>query len=227
MQANVDNGSFIENFDDMIVASSPTKVESSFDLTIKSLSDLTVASPIGLTVESPIDLTHTDDEYTAEVENTHMDNSKTFIDKDITVVNDTLLNCLPNNECISASWMDDVQLGPLTPSSHPLSPDPCTEFADSLLSLEKDHHDYYQHSVEITDIDRFFNEAYSEQHHHNANVEQNDVLRILHKNFPNYKVSTLVDKTVLSSCDIVEHSHYHIVVLHIIRYFFLMCMYSG
>ena len=221
MQAKVDTGSFIENFDDMIVASSPTKVESSFDLAIKSLSDLTFKSPIGLTVESPIDLTNTDDEYTVGFENTHMDIAETFNDKDITVGNDTLPNCLPNNECISASWMDEVQLGPLAPSSHPSSPDPRKEFADSLISLEEDHHDYYQHSVEITDIHRSFNEVYSEQHHHNANVEQNDVLRILRENFPNYMVSTLVDKTVLYSCDIAEHSHYHIVVLHIIRQIYI------
>ena len=215
MQAKVDTGSFIENFDDMIVASSPTKVESSFDLAIKSLSDLTFKSPIGLTVESPIDLTNTDDEYTAGFENTHMDITETFIDKDITVGNDTLLNCF------SDSWVDEVQLRPLAPSSHPSSLDPREEFADSLLSLEEDHHDYYQHTVEITDIHRSFNEVYSEQHHHNANVEQNDVLRILRENFPNYMVSTLVYKTVLYSCDIAEHRHDHIVILNIIRQIYI------
>ena len=105
MQAKVDNGSFIENFDDMIVASSPTKVESSFNLAIKSLSDLTFKSPIGLTVESPTDhtevspfnLTPTDDECTVGFENTHMDITETLLDKDTTVGNDTLLNCLPDN----------------------------------------------------------------------------------------------------------------------------------
>ena len=105
MQAEVDYGFFIENFDDMIMASSPMTVESSFNLTVESPIGLTVKSPIDLTVESPtdhtevsrFDLTPTDDKCTVGFENTHMDITETLIDKDITVGNDTLLNCLPDN----------------------------------------------------------------------------------------------------------------------------------
>ena len=102
----MDYGSFIENFDDMIMASSPTTVESSFNLnveypiglTVKSPIDLAVESPTDHTEESPFDLTPTDDKCTVGFESTHMDDiTETFIDKDITVVIDTFLNGLPDN----------------------------------------------------------------------------------------------------------------------------------
>ena len=105
MQAEVDYGSFIENFDDMIMAISPTTVELSFNLTVESTIGLTVKSPIDLTAESPtdhteespFDITPTDDESTVGFENTHMDITETLIDEEITVGNDTLLNCLPDD----------------------------------------------------------------------------------------------------------------------------------